>query len=299
MMVGIKRSLDIYRQFGQVVVGGGCGDVSFAKLQHGKTEVTMHHYYSKVGVELMQKDGALEKKERLKKTQVRSVARSLLPLTSVGPHWILQDMHRKCYHFTNADVWKMYDKKFLSWCTKNPGQFQLTPCGAPNPNTKAVEGNTKAVEGNRQPKETKAFNYQQGTRSLCVPLCIASALDHGKDSYGSREFIKCCSTFTDVARPVLKAIDILRSKLKYKITVVKNVPFEAINVSSPFLSLIVLRGTDDYKGHAVCLMGGLIFDASNKTGVTFDRKNLDLCCGDGVSVKFHSAFRLYTCCRTH
>jgi hypothetical protein len=33
---------------------GGCGDVSFAKLQHGKTEVTMHHYYSKVRVKLMQ-----------------------------------------------------------------------------------------------------------------------------------------------------------------------------------------------------------------------------------------------------
>jgi hypothetical protein len=51
---------------------------------------------------------------------------------------------------------------------------------------------------------------------------------------------------------------------------VKNVPFEAITVSSMYLSLLVLRGTDDYKGHAVCLIGGLIFDASNKTGVTFD-----------------------------
>jgi hypothetical protein len=206
-------------------------------------------------------------------------------------------MHRKCYHFTNADVLKMYDKKIILWCTTNPGQFQLTPCGAPNPNTKAVERN-RPTETNGQPKapETKAFNYQQGTRSLCIPLGIASALDHGKDSYGSREFIKCCSTFVDVAQPVLKAIGILRSKLKYKITVVKNVPFEAINVSSPFLSLLVLRGTDDYKGHAVCLMRDLIFDASNKTGITFDRKNLDLCCGDGV---FHSTFRLYTCCRTH
>jgi hypothetical protein len=233
----VSRYLQAVRS---ICCSGGCGDVSFAKLQHGKTEVAMHHYNSKVGVELMQKDGALEKKESLKKTQVRSVARSLLPLTSVGPHWILQDMHRKFYPFTNADVFKMYDKKIISWCTTNPGQFQLTPCGAPNPNM-------KAVEGNRQPKahETKAFNYQQGTRSLCVPLCIASALDHGKDSYGSREFIKCCSTFVDVARPGLKAIDILRSKLKYKITVVNNVPFEAINVSSTFLSLIVLRGTDD------------------------------------------------------
>jgi hypothetical protein len=97
--------------------------VSFAKLQHGKTEVTMHHYYSKVGVELMQKDGALEKKERLKKTQVRSVARSLLPLTSVGPHWILQDMHRKCYHFTNADVWKCMTKKFYRGVLKTQDSF--------------------------------------------------------------------------------------------------------------------------------------------------------------------------------
>jgi hypothetical protein len=104
---------------------GGCGDVYFSKLQHGKTEVAMHHYYSKVGVELMQKDGALEKKERLKKTKVRSVAGSLLPLTSVGPHCILQDMHRKCYHFTNADVLKMYDEKNLSWCTTHPNELHL------------------------------------------------------------------------------------------------------------------------------------------------------------------------------
>jgi hypothetical protein len=201
----------------------------------------------------------------LRKTQVHSVARSLLPLTSVGPHCILQDMHRKCYHFTNADVLKMYDKKILLWCTTNPGQFKLTPCGAPNPNTKAVEMN-RPTETNAQPKapETKVFNYQQGTRSLCVPLCIASALDHCKDSYGSRDFIKCCSTFVDVARPVLKAIYILHSKLKYKVTVVKNVPFEAINVCYMSLSLLVLRGTDDYKGHAVCLMRGLIFDALKK-----------------------------------
>jgi 23S rRNA C2498 (ribose-2'-O)-methylase RlmM len=81
------------------------------------------------------------------------------------------------------------------------------------------------METNGQPKapETKAFNYQQGKRSVCVPLCIASALYHGKESYGSRELIKFCSTFVDVARPVLKAIDILRSKLKCKITVVKMV----------------------------------------------------------------------------
>jgi hypothetical protein len=32
---------------------GGCGDVFFANLQNGKTEVMMHHYYSKVGLGLM------------------------------------------------------------------------------------------------------------------------------------------------------------------------------------------------------------------------------------------------------
>jgi hypothetical protein len=79
----------------------------------------------------------------------------------------------------------------------------------------------------------------------------------------------------------------------------KNVPFKAIDASYKSLSLIVLRGMNYYKGHAVCLMRGLIFDASNKTGVSFDQKNLDLCCGNGVAVKFHSAFRLYTCSRTH
>jgi hypothetical protein len=161
----------------------------------------------------------------------------------------------------------------------------LTPCGAPNTNK----------DERRKAPETFAFNYQQGKRALY----IAPALDHGKDSYGSREFIKCCSTFVNVARPVLKAINILHSKLKYKVTVMKNVPFEAIDASSTSLSLLVLRGADDYKGHAVCLMRGLIFDASNKTGVIFDQKNLGLCCGDGVAVTFHSVFRLYTCSRTH
>jgi hypothetical protein len=225
--------------------------VYFAKLQQNKTEVTMHHYYLKVGVQWMQENGALEKKEKINLTQVRSVARSLLPLTSIGPHWILQDMHRKCCHFVNKDVLKMYDKVFLSWCTNNPGQLQLTLCGAPN---------TKKDERRKAP-ETFAFKYQQGKIALCVPLCIALALDHGKYYYGSREFIKCYSTFVNVARPVLKVINILHSKLKYKVTVMKKVPFEAIDASSTSLSLLVLRGTDDYKGHEVCLMRGLIFDA--------------------------------------
>jgi hypothetical protein len=50
----------------------------------------------------------------------------------------------------------------------------------------------------------------------------------------------------------------------------KNVPFESIDTTSPSLLLLVLRGTDDYKGHAVCFMRGLIFDASNKAGVRVD-----------------------------
>jgi hypothetical protein len=133
-------------------------------------------------------------------------------------------------------------------------------CGAPN---------SKKDERRKAP-ETFAFNYQKGKRVLFAPLCIASALDHVKDPYGSRDFIKCCSTFVNVARPVLKAINILRSKLKYKVTVMKNIPFEAIDASSTSLSLLVLRSTDDYKGHAFCLMRGLIFDASNKMGVSFD-----------------------------
>jgi hypothetical protein len=165
----------------------------------------------------------------------------------------------------------------------------LTPCGAPN----------MSKDEQRKAPETLAFNYQQGKIALCVPLSIALALDHGKYSYGSREFIKCCSAFINVARPVIKAIDIPRSKLKYKVTVMNNVPFESIDTISMSLLLLVLRGTDDYKGHAVCFMLGLIYDASNKAGVKIDRKNLDLCCGDGVALTFHSAFRLYTCCRTH
>jgi hypothetical protein len=59
------------------------------------------------------------------------------------------------------------------------------------------------------------------------------------------------------------------------------------------LFLLVLRGTDDYTGHAVCLIRGLVFDAPEKSGVIFNRRNLDLCCGDGAVVKFHSVFRSY------
>jgi hypothetical protein len=44
----------------------------------------------------------------------------------------------------------------------------------------------------------------------------------------------------------------------------------------PFLVLLVLKGTDDYTGHVMCLIGGLVFDASNKTGGVFNRSNLDL-----------------------
>jgi hypothetical protein len=123
---------------------------------------TQHHYYSKVGAQLMQENGALEKKEKINFTQVRSVARSLLPLNSLVPHWILQDTHRKCYNFVNNGVLKMHDKGFLSWCTTNPRQFQLTPCGAPNTNK----------DERRNALEKFAFNYQQGKRALCVPLCI-------------------------------------------------------------------------------------------------------------------------------
>jgi hypothetical protein len=65
MMVGMKQWVDIYRQYGQVMVGGGCGGVFFAKLQHNKTEVTMLHYYSKLGVQLMQENGTLEKEEKI------------------------------------------------------------------------------------------------------------------------------------------------------------------------------------------------------------------------------------------
>jgi hypothetical protein len=143
----------------------------------------------------------------------------------------------------------------------------------------------------------------QRTKELVADRYLTVTFGKMKTShYGGwdeTEFIKCCSTFVNVARPVLKAISILHSKLKCKVMVTKNVPFEAIDASSTSLSLLVFRGTDDYKGHAVCLMRGLIFDASNKTGVSFDQKNLDLCCGDGVAVEFHSAFRLYTCSRTH
>jgi hypothetical protein len=71
-----------------------------------------------------------------------------------------------------------------------------------------------------------------------------------------------------------------------------------VDPSGPYLVLLVLRGIDDYKGHDVCLIGGLVFDASNKSGVVLNRRNLDLCCGDKAVVKFHSAFRLYRCSRT-
>jgi hypothetical protein len=75
---------------------GGCGDVYFTKLLQEKHEVSMHQFYSSVGVELM----------------LRSVARILLPLAGDGPHWIVQDTTWKCYHFNQVQVLKMYNNIF-------------------------------------------------------------------------------------------------------------------------------------------------------------------------------------------
>jgi hypothetical protein len=85
---------------------GGCGGVQFTKLLQEKNDVTIHQFYSSIGVELMQQYGALQKKD-LELTQVRSVSRMLLPLTGDGPHWISQDMKRKCYHFDQVQVLKI------------------------------------------------------------------------------------------------------------------------------------------------------------------------------------------------
>jgi hypothetical protein len=41
-----------------------------------------------------------------------------------------------------------------------------------------------------------------------------------------------------------------------------------------------------------------VFDTSNKSGLIVNIHNLDLCCGDGAVVKFHSAFRLYVFTKT-
>jgi hypothetical protein len=80
---GWDETVDIYLQvIRSSFCRGGFGDVFFDKLQHNKTEVTMHHYYSKVGVQLMQDNGVMEKKEKINLTQVLSVAHSLLPLNS-------------------------------------------------------------------------------------------------------------------------------------------------------------------------------------------------------------------------
>jgi hypothetical protein len=73
----------------------------------------------------------------------------------------------------------------------------------------------------------------------------------------------------------------------------KSVLFEEVDPSGPGLFLLVLRGTDDYTGHAVCLIHGIVCDASNETGFLFNRGNLELFCGDGEVVKFDSEFRLY------
>jgi hypothetical protein len=41
---------------------GGCGDVYFTKLLQEKHEVSMYRFYISIGVELMQKYNALEKR---------------------------------------------------------------------------------------------------------------------------------------------------------------------------------------------------------------------------------------------
>jgi hypothetical protein len=53
---------------------GGCGDLNYTRLLQEKDEVAMHQFYSSVGFELMQQDGALKKRTKLELTQVMSVA---------------------------------------------------------------------------------------------------------------------------------------------------------------------------------------------------------------------------------
>jgi hypothetical protein len=106
---------------------GGCDDVYFTRLLQEKDEVSMHHFYSSVGVELMQQDGALEKKNKLELTQVRNAARTLLPLTGDGPHWILQDTKRKCYHFDKLQVLKMYDSFAVAMVQNESRPIQADP----------------------------------------------------------------------------------------------------------------------------------------------------------------------------
>jgi hypothetical protein len=191
---------------------------------------------------------------------VKSVAQTLLPLTGDGPHWILQDMHTKCYHVDKLQVLKMYDTIFLLWRQMNSGQFKLTPCGA-------LYTKNKAEHSSRPLQNTAPFNFQQGKIPLCVLLCIASVLKDGKDYYGFKEFLKQIYTFLKETKPVPRALEILSSKLKYKAMATKNVMFDEVDPYCPCLVLLVLRGTDDYTGHAVCLICGLVFDASNKTGI--------------------------------
>jgi hypothetical protein len=61
----------------------------------------------------------------------------------------------------------------------------------------------------------------------------------------------------------------------------KNVLFDEVDMSGPCLVVLVLIGTGDHTGHVMCLIHGLVFDASNETGSVFNRSNLYLCCGDG------------------
>jgi hypothetical protein len=149
----------------------------------------------------------------------------------------------------------------------NPGRFKFIPCGSPK---------HKKKHSSTELQNRAQFNSQQGKRPLCVPSCIASALKHGQDHYGCNEFLKQGSSFLKETKHVPRSIEILCSKLKYKVKVSKNVFFDGVDPSGPDLVLLVLRGTDDYTGHSVCLMRGLVFDASNKSGVIFNIHNLDL-----------------------
>jgi hypothetical protein len=129
----------------------------------------------------MQQDGALEKVDKLELTQVRNISHVLLPLTGDAPppHWILQDMKSKLYHFDQLQVLKMYKNMFLICCRMNLVQFKFTPCGASNAKKKGKHSST-------QLQNMDPFNFQQGKRPLYVPLCIAFTLKHSKDHFGCR-----------------------------------------------------------------------------------------------------------------
>lgn len=266
---------------------GGCGDLSFKELSVRRGEESKYLFYQTLSVEILESKGALARVDVMP-SNTRRITRTRKPLSGAGPHWIIQLEDYKCCHFDDDVVSVHFKKSFLKWGRDHPRQFQNVTCGK-----KRCHDTSGRIVG-----VPRLLNYQQGDRPLCVPLSLASGLLHYNDIKANKLILASTHEFLKSRRPVSVALDLLRRKLKYSVTVERNVAFSDLKPDCFHPTLLIMKGSNGYVGHCVTMIRGVIFDASDGAAKPFSRSRLDQSCSSKTcKVRFSNAFRVYHCIR--